>query len=162
MQDRKFERVKRKTLFEHTFRPAWGGSNEKFKSKSSLRYAECFDGSDGTDWLRFRQCGRNKNGNYCKWRVDYTRTGKFHAEISAGNHVQLLFQDVLDVRNADAVWDVRQGRRRWKDYRGNVQGAVSWYDRKRASDAAARRGIRNFPDRRGKTAGERGCTGIRR
>lgn len=34
---------------------------------------------------------------------DYTRTGKFHAEISAGNHVQLLFQDVLDVRNADAV-----------------------------------------------------------
>ena len=35
--------------------------------------------------------------------VDYTRTGKFHAEISAGNHVQLLFQDVLDVRNADAV-----------------------------------------------------------
>ena len=32
-----------------------------------------------------------------------TLTGKFHAEISAGNHVQLLFQDVLDVRNADAV-----------------------------------------------------------
>ena len=33
---------------------------------------------------------------------------------------------------------------------------------KETSDAAARRGIRNFPDRRGKTAGERGCTGIRR